>query len=82
MGSQSDGRPGARLELDFRSDTGTPPTAEQPSRLFVRGGGVCLATLGQDSGRLRVTADVDDGWYDTGDLAVPDRWCTSPVGSN
>ncbi|MEU6324926.1 AMP-binding protein [Streptomyces sp. NPDC047009] len=71
-GSQSDGRPGAGLELDFRSDTGTPPTAEQPARLFVRGGGVCLATFGRDSGRLRVTADVDNGWYDTGDLAVPD----------
>ncbi|AVH60688.1 long-chain fatty acid--CoA ligase [Streptomyces dengpaensis] len=71
-GSQSDGKPGAGLELDFRSDTDTPLTAEQPARLFVRGGGVCLATFGRDSGRLRVTADVDDGWYDTGDLAIPD----------
>ncbi|MGW9030256.1 AMP-binding protein [Streptomyces sp. NPDC055722] len=71
-GSRSDGRPGAGLELDFRSDTDTPPTAEQPARLFVRGGGVCLATFGRDSGQLRVTAGADDGWYDTGDLAIPD----------
>ncbi|MGW2939324.1 AMP-binding protein [Streptomyces sp. NPDC055722] len=71
-GSRSDGRPGAGLDLDFRSDTDTPPTAEQPARLFVRGGGVCLATFGRDSGQLRVTADLDDGWYDTGDLAIPD----------
>lgn len=71
-GSHSDGRPGAGLELDFRSDTDAPPTAEQPARLFVRGGGVCLATFGRDSGQLRVTADADGGWYDTGDLAIPD----------
>ncbi|MFI2428662.1 AMP-binding protein [Streptomyces sp. NPDC018955] len=71
-GARSDGRPGAGLELDFRSESGAPPTPEQPARLFVRGGGVCLATLGRDGGRPRVTADADDGWYDTGDLAVPD----------
>ncbi|MEU6404957.1 AMP-binding protein [Streptomyces sp. NPDC046985] len=71
-GSHSDGRPGAGLEIAFRSDTDAPPTAEQPARLLVRGGGVCLATFGRDSGRLRTTAEADDGWYDTGDLAVPD----------
>ncbi|WP_392876028.1 AMP-binding protein [Streptomyces sp. LN499] len=71
-GSRSDGRPGPGVELGFRSDTDTPPTAEQPARLFVRGGGVCLATFGRDSAQLRVTADADDGWYDTGDLAIPD----------
>ncbi|WP_405835045.1 AMP-binding protein [Streptomyces sp. NBC_01176] len=68
----SDGRPGTGIELDFRPDTEAPPTAEQPARLFVRGGGVCLATFGRDSGQLRVTSQIDDGWYDTGDLAVPD----------
>ncbi|MFF3890320.1 AMP-binding protein [Streptomyces sp. NPDC001914] len=71
-GAHSDGRPGPGLELAFRSDTGVPPTAEQPARLFVRGGGVCLATFGRDIGRLRMTADSDGGWYDTGDLAIPD----------
>ncbi|MFF2520527.1 AMP-binding protein [Streptomyces liangshanensis] len=49
-----------------------PWSPEQPARLFVRGGGVALATLGRDSGRLRVVAEHDDGWYDTGDLAIPD----------
>ncbi|MEU1203251.1 AMP-binding protein [Streptomyces sp. NPDC005813] len=71
-GCHSDGRPGAGLEIDFRSETGVPPTAEQPARLFVRGAGVCLATFGRDGGRLRVTAGADGGWYDTGDLAIPD----------
>jgi cyclohexanecarboxylate-CoA ligase len=40
--------------------------------LFVRGAGVTLATLGRDSGTLHVLADHDDGWYDTGDHAIPD----------
>jgi cyclohexanecarboxylate-CoA ligase len=87
-GSHSDGRPGPGLEMDFRPHDPEAPAAsgeadpsagppgpvspEQPARLFVRGGGVALATLGRDSGRLRVVAEHDDGWYDTGDLAVPD----------
>jgi cyclohexanecarboxylate-CoA ligase len=28
--------------------------------------------VGRDSGSLTVTADQNDGWYATGDLAVPD----------
>ena len=28
--------------------------------------------MGRDSGTLTVIAEHDDGWYDTGDLAVPD----------
>lgn len=32
---------------------------------------MCLATLGRDTGTLTITADHDNGWYDTGDLAVP-----------
>jgi cyclohexanecarboxylate-CoA ligase len=28
----------------------------------------------RDSGQVTVIADRDDGWYDTGDLAVPDGW--------
>ncbi|WP_446041775.1 AMP-binding protein [Streptomyces sp. SID1121] len=87
-GAHSDGSPGPGLEMDFRRNdpeegsggpgseaVGAPEgpwSAEQPARLFVRGGGVALATLGRDSGRLRVVAEHDDGWYDTGDLAVPD----------
>ncbi|AUG76987.1 hypothetical protein CFP65_2132 [Kitasatospora sp. MMS16-BH015] len=71
-GSQSDGRPGAALELEFRTEDGAAPTAEQPGRLFVRGGGLCLATFGRDTGALRVLAEHDGGWYDTGDLAAPD----------
>jgi len=64
------GRPFPGTELDLRADHEI--TLEQPARLFVRGGGVCLATLGRDSGALIVTGEHDDGWYDTGDLAVPD----------
>jgi cyclohexanecarboxylate-CoA ligase len=45
---------------------------ERPARLFVRGAGVALATLGRDSGSVHVLAEHDDGWYDTGDLAIPD----------
>lgn len=66
----SDGRPVRGMELDLRSDTEI--TKERPGRLFVRGAGVCLATVGRDSGALTVIAEHDDGWYDSGDLAVPD----------
>jgi cyclohexanecarboxylate-CoA ligase len=31
-----------------------------------------LATVDWDSGEPRVTAEHDDGWFETGDLAVPD----------
>ncbi|GAA3081021.1 cyclohexanecarboxylate-CoA ligase [Pseudonocardia yunnanensis] len=66
----SDGRPGPGTEIDLRSDTEI--TGTEPGRLFIRGPGVCLATVGRDSGTLTVIAERDDGWYDTGDLAVPD----------
>ncbi|MEV6368879.1 AMP-binding protein [Micromonospora musae] len=69
-GTLSDGRPGPGLEVDLRA-TGEI-TREQPARLFVRGAGVCLATMGRDSGELRLLAEQDDGWYDTGDLAIAD----------
>ncbi|WP_433293471.1 AMP-binding protein [Pseudonocardia sp. CA-142604] len=68
--AHSDGRPSRALELELRSDTEI--TRDHPGRLFARGAGVCLATVGRDSGTLTVLADHDDGWYDTGDLAVPD----------
>jgi cyclohexanecarboxylate-CoA ligase len=31
-----------------------------------------LETIGRDSGAVTVIAEHDYGWYDTGDLAVPD----------
>ena len=68
--AHSDGRPVMGMELDLRSDTEI--TKDRPGHLFVRGSGVCLATVGRDSGALSVIAEHDDGWYDTGDLAVPD----------
>jgi cyclohexanecarboxylate-CoA ligase len=68
--AHSDGRPVRAVELDLRSDTEI--TKDRPGRLYVRGAGVCLATVGRDSGTLTVMAEHDEGWYDTGDLAVPD----------
>jgi cyclohexanecarboxylate-CoA ligase len=66
----SDGRPTGSVEVDLRSDG--PITADRPARVFVRGAAVCLATVGRDSGTLTVIAEQNDGWFDTGDLAVPD----------
>ncbi|GAA3105131.1 cyclohexanecarboxylate-CoA ligase [Pseudonocardia yunnanensis] len=68
--AHSDGRPARAVEVDLRSDAEI--TRDRPGRAFVRGGGVCLATVGRDTGKLVVIADQSDGWYDTGDLAVPD----------
>jgi hypothetical protein len=33
---------------------------------------VRLATSGRDTGTPAIAADHDNGWYDTGDLAIPD----------
>jgi cyclohexanecarboxylate-CoA ligase len=68
--AHSDGRPSPMMELDPRSTTEI--TREQPARLFVRGPAVCVATLGRDSPGVAVTAEHNDGWYDTGDLVTPD----------
>ncbi|MFI5610747.1 AMP-binding protein [Amycolatopsis sp. NPDC051903] len=65
------GRISRGSELDLRTDL-PEITAEKPARLYVRGATVCLATVGRDTGSLHVLADHDDGWYDTGDLAIPD----------
>jgi cyclohexanecarboxylate-CoA ligase len=51
---------------------GGPVSQENPGRLMIRGASVCLGTMGRDSGTLRVLAEHDEGWYDTGDLTVPD----------
>ncbi len=66
----SAGRPVPGIELDHRSDHEV--TDERPGRLHIRGGSVCLATVGRDTGEVRVVAEHDDGWFDTGDLTVPD----------
>jgi cyclohexanecarboxylate-CoA ligase len=68
--AHSVGRPEPVTEIDLRSDTVV--TSDEPGRLFVRGPGVCLASIGRDSGQLTVIADHDDGWFDTGDLGAPD----------
>lgn len=67
---RSIGGPHMALEIDLRPDG--PVSAENPARMFVRGACVCLATTGRDGGEVDVVASHDDGWYDTGDLAVPD----------
>ncbi|GAA1329127.1 cyclohexanecarboxylate-CoA ligase [Pseudonocardia xinjiangensis] len=68
--ARSVGRPGPGVEIDLRGD-GTI-TADSPGRVYLRGCQVCLATVGRDTGEVVVVTDHDDGWYDMGDLAVPD----------
>ena len=69
-GAVSVGRPVPGLEVQLR---GEPPfDADRPGQLFVRGAGVTVATMGRDTGAVRLIADTDEGWYDTGDLAADD----------
>ena len=69
----SPGRPVPGTEAELRPVAPDAPVSEtNPGRLVIRGASLCLGTLGRDSGTLRLLADDDDGWYDTGDLAVPD----------
>ncbi|MFG1932159.1 AMP-binding protein [Mycobacterium sp. NPDC048908] len=68
--AHSDGRPVLSVELELRSDGEI--SRERPGELFVRSGGVCVATVGRDTGTVVVISEHDDGWYATGDLAVPD----------
>jgi cyclohexanecarboxylate-CoA ligase len=68
--ARSVGRPYPGVEIDLRSKD--PVTVERPARVYLRGSGLCLATVGRDSGEVTVLAEHDEGWYDTGDLAVPD----------
>ncbi|MGH3167820.1 MAG: AMP-binding protein [Trebonia sp.] len=72
--ARSIGRPHMALETDLRpdGDADAEISARNPARLFVRGACVCLATMGRDGGAINVVADHDDGWYDTGDLGIPD----------
>ncbi|MDJ1131309.1 AMP-binding protein [Streptomyces iconiensis] len=68
--AHSDGRPVPGIEIDLRAEGEID--SENPGRLHVRGAGLCLATLGRDSGELVVMEGQNGGWYDTGDYAVPD----------
>jgi cyclohexanecarboxylate-CoA ligase len=69
----SAGRPGPGTEAELRPVAPDAPVSEtNPGRLVIRGASLCLGTMGRDSGTLRLLADEDDGWYDTGDLAFPD----------
>ena len=68
--ARSIGRQFGGVEADLRCDG--EASAGNPARLFVRGPNVCLATMPRDNGEVSVLAEHDDGWYDTGDLAVPD----------
>jgi cyclohexanecarboxylate-CoA ligase len=68
--AHSDGRSGAGTDLELRGDG--PIERNNPAALFIRGPGVCIATVGRDSGTVSMIAEHDDGWYDTGDLAIPD----------
>jgi len=69
----SAGRPVPGTEAELRPVALDAPASEtNPGRLAIRGASLCLGTMGRDSGTLRLLADEDDGWYDTGDLAFPD----------
>lgn len=68
--ARSVGRPvdGMQVRLDPEPSADDP----QPARLLLRGSGVCLGLFARDGASMRVVAEHDGGWHDTGDLAVPD----------
>jgi cyclohexanecarboxylate-CoA ligase len=68
--AHSIGRPFECMEADLRSDG--EASELNPARMFVRGANVCLAMMPRDGGEVTVLAEDNDGWYDTGDLAIPD----------
>ncbi|MEV4602969.1 AMP-binding protein [Amycolatopsis sp. NPDC049253] len=71
--TRSIGRPGTGTEVELRPAVAhAPVNKENPGRFMIRGGSLCLASMGRDSGKLQVLAEHDEGWFDTGDLAVPD----------
>ena len=71
--ARSIGRPGRYAETTLRGPAdGAPIDEHNPGTLFIRGAAVCLAAMGRDSGTIQRLDEHDDGWYDTGDLAVPD----------
>jgi cyclohexanecarboxylate-CoA ligase len=71
--AHSIGRPGIGTEAELRPVSEQALVSEEnPGRLMIRGASMCLGIMGRDGGTLRVLADNDEGWYDTGDLAVED----------
>lgn len=71
--AHSVGRARIGTEAELRPESAnTPVTEGNPGRLMIRGASLCLGTMGRDGGALRILAEHDDGWLDTGDLAVPD----------
>ncbi|MFD7065465.1 AMP-binding protein [Streptomyces sp. NPDC059906] len=68
--ARSSGRAVPGVEIDLRADG--EMHGENPGRLFVRGAGLCLGTLGRDGGEAVLLEERNDGWYDTGDFAIPD----------
>jgi cyclohexanecarboxylate-CoA ligase len=66
--ARSDGRPLPGLEMDVLAPDGSGATGE----LRVRGASLCLGTMARDVGEITLTADLQDGWFATGDLARPD----------
>ena len=66
--AHSDGRAIPGLELRVV----TPDGREGTGSLQVRGAPLCLGTITEDIGQIAPTADVEDGWFETGDLARPD----------
>ena len=65
------GRAMAGIDMELRADGEI--SVHRPGSLFVRGPSVCLATMSRNGGAVDVLAERDDGWYDTGDLVVPDE---------
>lgn len=69
--------PGTELAL-YPTSFGAPGTStapmdeHHPGILMMRGAAVCLATQTHHDPTPRVTAEHDNGWYNTGDLAIPD----------
>ncbi|MEU8936079.1 AMP-binding protein [Streptomyces sp. NPDC048409] len=69
--AKSVGRPHRGAEVDLAVEGAM--SENRPGRLRVRGPALCLATAGRDDTEPPyVLADHDDGWYETGDLALPD----------
>ncbi|MFE5870686.1 AMP-binding protein [Streptomyces roseifaciens] len=66
---RSIGRARTGVELRLEAEPDAPAGV---SRLFVRSASACLATFEADSGRPRWDSAGTGGWFDTGDLVIPD----------
>jgi cyclohexanecarboxylate-CoA ligase len=70
--AESIGRPLPSLQARLVAGGAEEISPEHPGVLWVRGAGVCLAQMSRDDDRLTMVCDADDGWLETGDLAVVD----------